>query len=403
MSLTRVEINLSNLIYNVKQLNKIVGNGTKIMPVVKSNAYGHGLVPVCKALIDEDKNSVAKNIYGFGVITMKEVIELREGGIEKPALILGPISYEEIDEAIKYRATLVVYDLPFAREISNRAVKENTTVPVHVKIDTGLGRLSVTPEEAPYFIEKLLKMPGLNVEGLYTHLADAEGIDQSYTLRQLVRFNKLIEILEKKAIKIPLKHMAGSAAAMLLPETRFDIARTGISIYGLWPAEETKILMIAKGQNILDILTDRDIQAKGVNLLAYFLKPVMEFKTTVVQVKDIPAGHCIGYGCTYETKRLTRVAVIPVGYAEGFDRKLSNCGEILIRGKKASVMGRICMNLTIVDVTDIPGVTAGDEAVIIGKQGEQQITAEDMAEKVGTINYEIVTRINWDVPRVYIW
>jgi len=276
-------------------------------------------------------------------------------------------------------------------------------VPVHIKVDTGLGRLSVNHEKAPKFIEELLKLPGLRVEGLYTHLADAEGIDQSYTLRQLIRFNKLLENLENKGIHIPIKHMAGSAAAMLLPETRFDIARIGISLYGLWPAEETKILMIAKGQNLLEILSDKEIQSRGVNLLAYFLRPVMQFKTTVVQVKEIPPGNCIGYGCTYETRRLTKVAILPAGYAEGIDRKLSNCGEVLIRGKKASIIGRICMNLTIVDITDIPDVSAGDEVVLIGKQGDQEITAEDMADKVGTINYEIVTRINWQVPRVYIW
>jgi len=374
------------------------------MPVVKSNAYGHGLVPVAKTLADENKNPVKNSLWGFGVVSMSEVLELREGGIKETVLLLGPVSPDEIDLALEHGAKLIVYDIPFAKEIARKALKKNLEAPVHIKVDTGLGRLSINSEEALDFIEEVLQIRGLKIEGLYTHLADAEGIDQSYTLRQVIRFNKLLSRLEEKNIKIPVKHMAGSAATILLPETRFDVVRIGISLYGLWPAEETKLLTIAKGQDILQLLTDRDIQTRGINhILDNFLKPVLQFKTTVVQVKDIEPGNCIGYGCTYETNRLTRAAVLPVGYSEGFDRKLSNCGQVLIRGKKASVLGRVCMNLTIVDITDIPGVKAGDEAVIIGKQGEQEITAENVAKKTGTINYEVVTRINWTVPRIYKW
>ena len=403
-SLTWVEINLSNLIHNICHFQKITGEDSKILPVIKSNAYGHGLLPVAKALLDEEKNPVKKNIWGFGVVNMAEVMELREGGIEVPILILGPISHDEIDLALEKDATLIVYDIPFAREIAGKALKKKVKARVHVKVDTGLGRLSVSAEDGVEFIEDLLKIPGLHIEGLYTHLADAEGIDQSYTLRQLIRFNKLLSRLKEKNIEIPIKHMAGSAATILIPETRFNIVRVGISIYGLWPAEETKLLTIAKGQDILKILTDRDIQSKGIyNILDNFLRPVMSFKTTVTQVKDITPGNCIGYGCTYETNRLTRVAILPAGYSEGIDRKLSNCGQVLIKGRKAPVLGRICMNLTIVDVTDIPGVRVGNEAVIMGRQGEQAIRAENIAAKIGTINYEVVTRINWAVPRVYKW
>lgn len=402
--LTRVEINLSNLIHNICQLQRVAGNKTKLLPVVKSNAYGHGIVPVSEAILDREKNPVANNIFGLGVVSMTEVMELRDSGIKGKILVLGPVSIDEIDLAIDKSATLIVYDIPFAREISKRAIERGISLPVHVKVDTGLGRLSVISEEALDFIKELGELKGIELEGIYTHLADAEGIDQSYTLRQLIRFNRLLELLDEKDINIPVKHMAGSAATILLPETRFDIARTGISLYGLWPAEETKLLTIARGQDILKLLTDRNIQSKGINnILENFLRPVMQFKTTVVQVKDIPPGNCVGYGCTYETNRLTRVAVLPIGYSEGFDRRLSNCGQVLIRGKKASVLGRVCMNLTTVDITEIPGVKTGDEAVIIGKQGNQEISAENIAKKTGTINYEVVTRINWSVPRIYKW
>ena len=189
---------------------------------------------------------------------------------------------------------------------------------------------------------------------------------------------------------------------MLMPELRYDVVRAGIALYGLWPSEETRLLMISRGQNLLNLLQDEDLQQRGVHsLLSSFLQPAMTFKTRVTQVKEVPVDWSIGYGCTYRTRRHTRIAVLPMGYADGYDRRLSNGGQVLIRGMRAPVVGRVSMNLTTVDVTDIAGVTTGDEVVLLGHQGSEEVSAEELAERIGTINYEVVTRIRWDLPRLY--
>ncbi|MCA9792194.1 MAG: alanine racemase, partial [Candidatus Eremiobacteraeota bacterium] len=218
---------------------------------------------------------------------------------------------------------------------------------------------------------------------------------------QYRRFRQFLDRLLETGLRPPLRHISGSAAALLLKEARLDLVRLGIAIYGLWPADETRLLLLSRGRDLLELVNDQfeNGQAPAIEEL---LSPALSFKTRCLQVKSVPAGCKVGYGCTYETQRPTRIAVLPVGYAEGYDRHLSNCGEVLIRGRRARVLGRICMNLTVVDVTDIPEVAAGDEVVLIGTQNGQSIRAEEVAAKIGTIHYEVVTRIPTCVPRVFV-
>jgi len=272
---------------------------------------------------------------------------------------------------------------------------------VHVKIDTGLGRLSVTADDALHFIQSLHAVPGIAVEGVYSHLADAEGIDQSMTLKQYANFERVLDELRQQGLAPGIRHIAGSAAGMLMPELRYDWVRAGISLYGLWPSEETRLLMIAAAHHLPEVLHNPEVQARGVKLLASFLQPALQFKTRISQVKEVPTGWSVGYGCTYRTTRATRVAVLPLGYADGYDRHLSNKGHVLVRGHRAPVIGRVCMNLTMVDVTDVPGAARDDEVALIGKQGSQEISVEQVAAAIGTINYEVVTRIRWDLPRIF--
>jgi len=393
-----LEINLANIVENLKQFKQLA-KPAQILPVVKSNAYGHGIVEVAKRIARE-------GIWGLGVFNTNEAIELARANITLPILILGPVPllYNEVAKLFPYRSIrLVIYDRNQAKILSNFALKNRAKIKVHIKIDTGLNRLSVHWQDAVRFVKDISLMQGLELEGVYSHLSDAEGLDQSYTLKQLHRFKQVISELESCGVYIPLKHIAGSAAAMLLPESRYDLVRIGISLYGLWPSKETRLLMLSRVENLSHLLMDRKKQEQGVNnLLLGFLKPALQFKTRIVQIKKVPKGSPIGYGCNYWTKHSTKIAILPVGYAEGFDRGLSNCGEVLIKGKRASVVGNVCMNMTMVDITHIRNVRVGEEVVLIGKQGKEEITAEDLAEKIGTINYEIVTRLNWSLPRIYL-
>lgn len=391
-----VEVDLDALRHNFRQLQAVVAPAG-LLAVVKSEAYGHGLVPVAETLLEE-------GAWGLGVAAAWEGLRLREAGVQAPIVVLGPVLPAEMEGAIRGGLAPAVFDLELAEELSLRSQARGRRTRVHVKVDTGLGRLSVPAEEARDFVQAVAALPGLEIEGIYSHLADAEGLDQSYTIRQYQRFQKCLEELEEAGIRIPLRHLAGSAAGMLLHEARLDLVRTGISLYGLWPAEETRLLMVSRGMDLLRFVNEQFQAPSGGRLdpTEGFLRPVLAFKTVIVQVKTVPAGSCIGYGCTFESTRETRVAVLPIGYADGYDRHLGNRGEVLVRGRRARIIGRICMNLCMADVTDLPEVEPGDEVVLIGRQGEVAISAEEVARKVGTINYEIVTRIPVHVPRVYL-
>jgi alanine racemase len=388
-----VEVDLEAIRRNLARIRSLV-EPARILAVVKSEAYGHGLVPTARLAVQE-------GVWGLGVATVEEGLALRAAGLGQPVLVLGPVLPAQMDAAIEAGLALVVFDLPLAVELSRRALARGRRVPVHVKVDTGLGRLSVATDQAACFVQELRTLPGLDLEGIYSHLADAEGLDQSYTLLQYRRFRDCTEALERQGLCPPLRHLAGSAAAMLLAPTRLDLVRLGIAMYGLWPAAETRLLMLARDKDLHDILADQMENGAGTDALEGFLVPALTWKTVVVQVKEVPAGSFVGYGCTFETRRPTRIAVLPLGYYEGYDRRLSNCAEVLIRGQRAPVVGRVCMNLTMVDVTDVPGASPGDEVVLLGQQGSARISAEEMAARVGTINYEVVTRIPRHIPRLY--
>lgn len=384
-----VEVDLAQLKENLRNLAELT-RPAQVCAVVKSEAYGHGMVPVAMALQDED-------IWGVAVVTPAEGIKLREAGFQKPILVVGASFPEELEEAIRRRVTLAVYDVDQAREVSTAAEKCGQKAVVHLKVDSGLSRLAVTTDEVLEYFREIRSLPGLEIEGVYSHLADAEGLDQTYTLRQYRNFKTCLETLKEEGFDPKLRHIGASAAAMLLEHSRLDLVRVGISLYGYWPSPETKILHYGAANDLSKRLQDGFLDRETAFIKPLF-KPVLNYKCAVIQTKWLPLGVKVGYGCTYETQRKTRIAVLPVGYAEGYDRHLSNCGEVLVRGRRARVLGRICMNLTVVDITDIPDVERGDEVVLWGGD----LPVEEVAGKIGTINYEVVTRIPVTIPRYYL-
>lgn len=372
-SLTSVEISKKALIHNLQQFQKRTGERVKIMAVVKANAYGHGLGEVAQIV----KNKVA----WFGVNSLEEGTDLRNLGINLPILVLGYIPLTKIGEAVRRDLSFVVYHREVIKKADQEAKKWGKIAKIHLKIETGTNRQGIGISEILPLAQFCLKQKNIVLEGISTHYANIEDtLDPVFAMGQLATFQQAINLLEKEKIKIPVKHTACTAATLLFRETYFDLVRVGLGLYGLWPSPETKI----------------SAQEKGIKIN---LKPVLTWKTKVAQVKSVAKGETIGYGRTYRTTRLSKIVILPVGYWDGYDRKLSNSGQVLIRGQLAPVVGRVCMNMIMAEVTDIPAVKAEDEAVLVGKQGKNEIKAEEMAQKAGTINYEIVTRINPLLPR----
>lgn len=377
--LSWLEISKSALIYNLKQFRKIIDPKVKLMGVIKSNAYGHGLIGVAKII--EGK------IDYFGVASLDEALELRKNGLKKPILVL---TYWEVPKkrflpiikAIKEDIEFSVYTERQAKILAKISQKIGRKVKIHLKIDTGTSRIGILPKDGPNFILKCLKLPQLELKGIFTHFAKSEAYNQNYTLLQTKRLKEVVKKISQKITSKPLIHAACTAATIINPATHLDMVRIGIGLYGLWPSEATR---------------KRNFQSQN----PIILKPALSWKTKIIQVKELPKGTPIGYDCTFYCKRKTKIAVLPIGYWDGYDRKLSNCGEVLIKGRRAFVRGRVCMNLIMVEVTEIPNIKVGDEVVLIGRQGKEEITVEEIAKKIGTINYEIVTRINQSLPRIY--
>lgn len=388
-----VEVDLGKLRSNARNLAALV-KPSRMAAVIKSEAYGHGLLRVAEALEPEE-------IWGVCVVTPEEGIRLREAGFGKPILVVGASFPEEMEEAVRHDITLAVYDGVQAAALSEAAVKVGGVARVHLKFDTGLCRLAHTTDGALEFYRYVRALPGLEIEGAYSHLSDAEGLDQSYTLGQYRRFREALGCLAEEGFAPQLRHIGASAAAILLEKTRLDLVRIGISLYGFWPSEETKILHHGATHNLAARRAEEFSDHEPPSLERLFA-PVMSYRARVVQTKWLERDCKVGYGCTFETQRRTKVAILPVGYAEGYDRHLSNSGEVLLNGRRARVLGRVCMNLTVVDVTDIEGVEAGTVATLLGEDGSGRITAEEWARKIGTISYEVVTRIPSSIPRVYL-
>ncbi len=365
------EIDLSAIAHNMQELRRVTEPQARVMAVVKANAYGHGAVPVSKTVL-------AHGADYLGVAILDEGRELRQAGIEAPILILGFTPPEQAGEAIKLDLAQTVYTYEGAEAISRAAVSLGKTAKVHVKIDTGMGRLGFgTGPGVPGEIIKIARLPGINVEGMFTHFAVADARDKTYTYEQYEKFMDLDAKLKQLGLHIPVKHAANSAAVIDLPDLHLDMVRPGISIYGLYPSEE--------------VLTDK-----------IDLKPALSLKAKVAHVKKVKAETSISYGRTFITSRETMVATIPVGYADGYTRLLSNKAHVIISGQRVPVIGRVCMDQFMVDVSAVAGVKIGDEVILIGQQGDQKVTADELAVLIGTINYEIVCMISDRIPRIYI-
>lgn len=361
------EVDLSAIAHNVQVTRKVLKPGTKICAVVKADAYGHGAVPVATA-------ALAAGVNYLAVSMTQEALELREAGIMAPILILGTMTEEHEKALVDYNITQTVYDLAVAQELSAAALQENKVAKVHLAVDTGMNRIGCRPEEAADLAEAISKLPHVELEGMFSHFVSADEMDKSFAESQYRKFMEADRAIKDRGIQIPLVHIDNSAGITEMKHTECDMVRQGITLYGLWPSDDV--------ERCLD------------------LKPALSLKAEVVFVKDVPAGEKIGYGCTYETKAPMKVATIPLGYADGYSRALSNRGYITIRGYKAPVVGRICMDQFMVDVTNVPGVHKGDEAVIFGPGG---VSLDQLAKWVGTIPYELMCLLSTRVPRKYTY
>ncbi|MBN9418380.1 alanine racemase [bacterium SCN 62-11] len=387
-----IEVDLGAIRHNLKRLSKWAAPA-RFLSVVKSDAYGHGMEAVARIAVEE-------GAWGLAVVNIDEGLRLRAAGFTCPVVIVGPIFAFELKAALEANLSLPVYSREVLQEVTEAARAASVTARVHVKFDTGLGRLALPYDQAHEFLSQVRDTPELRVEGLYSHLADAEGLDQRYTLQQFTRFQEVQQTAAELGIQPEICHLSASAASMLIQPARLDAVRLGIAMYGLWPAEETRLLLLSRGHNLFQEL-NQHFQSGLTQELDDLLRPALAYKTRIAQLKQVPADSSIGYGCTYVTQRPTTLAVLPIGYYEGYDRHLSNCGEVLIRGRRARVLGRVCMNVVTVDVTDIAGVSLDDEVVLLGRQGSNQISAEEWARRIGTINYEVVTRLPAHLPRIY--
>ncbi len=360
---TYTEISLEAIKHNIAEIKKYVDSRTRFMAVVKANAYGHGASAVARAAVEAGADYL-------GVANLKEALELRESGILSPILILTESPTSVADEVIQHELTQTVYSFSEAKALSEESEKRKSPVRVHVKIDTGMGRVGVLPSEAMAFLTKVASLPGLVLEGVFTHFAKAEDPEDKFTADQFHKFQQIIA----RVPHIPLKHSANSAAALFHRETHLDMVRVGLMMYGLYPQGNSRRL---------------------INL-----KPALSFKSRITYLKKVPAGTPLSYGSTYVTPAETTVATIPVGYADGFSRRLSNRGQVLIRGRRYPVVGRVTMDLTMVNVGN-GKVEMGDEVILIGEQDGQGISADEIAALEDTISYEVVCSIGKRVPRVY--
>lgn len=368
------EVNASALINNFNEFRQISQNPDGIFPVIKANAYGHGMALTAKIL---------KNAKGFCVNEIREAETLRRHGIKQPIIVLGYMLPEFADDAVTLNTIPVIYSAGVVQALDRAAQTRKTRIPVIIKVETGTNRQGLLPKQALKLAMQIKDMSGVGLFGLSTHFADIEDTtDHSFAMSQLHRFMETAELFRQNRLDPGLLSAANSAAALLWPNTHLSITRLGIALYGMWPSKETFATAVQRHR-------------EAVNL-----QPVLTWKTRIIQVKQVEKGEYIGYGRTFRTTHRTRLAVIPVGYYDGYDRKASNRAHVLINGVRCQVRGRVCMNMFMVDITDVPSVKPGDEVVLLGKQGDEQITAEDLALWFNTINYEVTTRINENIPRI---
>lgn len=361
---TWAEVDLGNLAYNFRAVKRSVMKGVKILVTVKADAYGHGLVPVAKKLVSLGADYL-------GVASIDEGIRLRQNHVRVPILVMGMVLEEDAAPLFTYNLIPTVCTEGLAEALHKKGNALGRTIPVHVKVDTGMARLGVMPKDALALIRKINTLKHVRLEGIFTHFAFAD-MDEKFTLYQISLFKELLSQLERKGIHIPLVHAANSMGTIAYKKGHFNMVRPGLILYGLYPREGLRIK----------------------------LKPVLSLKCRIVYSKRLSKGQGVSYGHTYVTKRNTTVVILPIGYGDGYPRNLSNLAPVLIKGRRFKISGRVCMDQIVVDVGDLP-VSIGDEAVLIGSQGKNKITAEELAELSGTIPYEIVCGIGSRVPRVY--
>lgn len=365
------EVNLEAIRHNLREVRRLVGPHREIMAVVKANGYGHGMIQVAKAALEAGASRLA-------VARLNEAQKLRREGIDQPVMVFGLIADEQIEAALEDQVIITVYRLDMAQKISEIAKRLGKEATIHLKIDTGMGRLGFLPEEDS--IKEILeigKLENLVLEGVYTHFAAADDHNKDYTCWQLDRYLSLVAELEKRGLTFKVKHCANSAAIIDFPESYLDLVRPGIMMYGLAPSAEVDISRVD-------------------------LRPAMALMTRIAHLKKVSPGTKISYGCTYTANKETLIASLPLGYGDGYSRFLSSRGQVLISGIKAPVVGRVCMDQCMVDVGHIPNVSINDIALVFGKRGDGYLPVEEVATWMGTINYEVVCLVRNRVPRIYI-
>lgn len=363
------EIDLQAIRHNLEEVKKRIGPGVKVLAVVKADAYGHGAVEVSRFLEQEADY--------FATASLEEAVELRQSGLKAPVLILGYTSPAQYEEALQADVTITIYSLERAKVLAEAAERIGKKAKVHIALDTGMTRIGFKPdEEAADAIAEIASYPWIELEGMFTHFSCADEKDKSYCSGQMEKYDKMVRLLEERGVEIPLKHMCNSAAIMEFDHHRFNMVRSGIVTYGMYPSEEVT-------KETLD------------------LHPALEWKAHIIHLQEVPEGVGVSYGATYITPKPMRIATISAGYADGYPRALSSVGKVLIHGKYAPILGRICMDQFMVDVSEIPDVQMEDVVTLIGAEGENRISVEEVAEKADSFNYEQICRISRRVLRRY--
>ncbi len=366
----QAKVDLDSICHNISLVKKTLKKGTKLMVIIKADAYGHGAVPVAQAL--------DKEVDAYGVAIIEEAMELRDAGIKKPILILGYTPIEAFNLVVAYDVIQTVFQYDAAKALSLEASKQNKKANIHIKIDTGMNRIGFPDSrDSINEIKKIAGLSNLEIQGIFTHYAKADEVDKASTKKQLKRFLDFVNSLEKEGVHISVKHASNSAGIIDVEESDLNMVRCGIATYGIYPSE-------------------------GVDHKAIGLKPALTLKTHIIFVKEVEAGEGVSYGSTFVTNRKTRIATIPVGYADGYSRNLSNKGNVIIHGQYAPIIGRVCMDQFMVDVTDIENVRQGDDVILLGSDGEARISVEELSNWSYSFPYELVCTIGKRIPRVYL-
>ncbi len=370
-----IEISKKALFHNINVFRKAVGKKVKIAAVIKANAYGHGL--------PEMTNLLKGHVDILAVDNIEEALIIREIDKQVSILVLGYIPLSEIYLAIDNEISFVVYNIETLEQIV--ALKNKKLANVHLKIETGLNRQGVRKDNLKKIVTYIIKNKNnIYLEGISTHFANIEDtLDSSYFKKQLTEFKDALAYVKKLGLKPPMIHTAASAGTLLYPETHFSMVRIGFGMYGWWMSTETRVMLMAQKKNLI-------------------LKPVMTWKSIIAQIKEIDVGEAVGYGLTWFASRKTKIAIIPIGYSDGYDRKLSNIGRVIVNGKYAPVIGRVAMNMIVIDITDVGNVRLEDEVALLGNMDGLKISADEIAKKIGTINYEVISRINPSLPRIIV-